>query len=88
MSNILETLYNNSPEQKCYYCSKVTKYRGWDNLCNRQCYYGLSNLLYDYEKGNVLEPDPRIVEYFTKYRVPTHSFIFDKLKEYLSIIVI
>ena len=88
VTTLFNAFYDNQSNQNCFYCSKISKWRGWDNLCNRTCYYGLCDLLNSYENGEVENPDERLIKYFTKYRVPTHSFIFDKLKQFLNIIVI
>jgi len=74
------------PTQKCFFCDKTAEYDGWDGLCNRQCYYGLSGLLGDYETGKVGEPDRRVVDYFLKYPKTSHSFAFEKLKVYLMVL--
>jgi len=85
VAELREYLYRDAPEQKCLYCKKVELYSGWMSLCDRTCYYGLSNLLESYENGTVTEPDPRIVEYFKKYPEPEHTFMdFEKLKKYIK----
>jgi len=86
IAEMFEKLYENQPEQTCAYCGTVGKYRGWMSLCNRRCYHELTDLLNAYETSTdtSLKPDDRLVQYFTKYPEPPHSFIFDKLQVYLS----
>ena len=84
MSFILKDLYANMPDQACMYCGRTSKYRGWESLCDRSCYYGLSELLQMYENEKVNIPDQRIIAYFTKYPEPSHSFVFEKLKRHLT----
>jgi len=83
---LFASLYANAPQQTCVYCGAVAQYSGWDSLCNRTCYYGLCSLLGDYESstGSTVQPDHRLVRYFTQYPEPTHSFLFEKLKVYLA----
>ena len=71
-------------EQTCIYCSKTSICSGWVSLCNRGCYYGICDLLYLYNDGKVSEPDPRIVEYFTKYPESYHLFSDKKILAYIK----
>jgi hypothetical protein len=82
---IHDILYSGAHQQRCIYCSKTKVYSGWDNLCDRRCYYGLSELINAYENGVHTIPDGRVVLYFTKYPKPSHSFCFDKVREFLSL---
>lgn len=69
----------------CIYCEKVnTDYTGWEGLCNRMCYYGISELLEKYNTGQVTDPDPKIVKYFTKYPEPNHSFVTEKILSFIK----
>jgi len=77
-------LYPVSNTQKCVYCKEVSSYGGWEGLCNRRCYYGICQLLEDYEVGKVSEPDQRIVEYFTLYPSPSHSFNYEKIIHHIK----
>jgi hypothetical protein len=70
--------------QTCILCDKVSPYRGWDGLCNRACYYELSKLLEAYENGEVFQPDPRVVKYFSVFTEHSHSFVYEKVAEYLK----
>ena len=85
-----DDIYDSVSNQTCGYCGEKGEYNGWENLCDRSCYYGLSNLLYKYESFTdpSVIPDPRLVDYFTKYVEvePQHSFIFNKLKKYLYLL--
>jgi hypothetical protein len=84
MDVLFQELYAAETQIHCIYCKKTSPYWGWTDLCNRTCYYGLSDLLEAYESGSVAEPDPRIVTYFTKNPEPAHSFIFNKLAAYIK----
>ena len=79
--HISEPLYSEVPEQKCIACGKTGKPNGWDSLCNRVCYYTLRELFGSFENG---QPDPRLVEYCTKYRKLTHSFNDEKVRMWMS----
>ena len=69
----------------CIYCDKThIDYTGWASLCNRTCYYGICNLLDKYNNGEVAEPDPRIVKYFSKHPISSHSFSDEKIRLYLK----
>ena len=61
----------------CIYCRNTSTYKGWTGLCNRKCYHGLCNLLAEYDTNDI-EPDHRIVEYFTLYSKMSHSFVCKK----------
>ena len=86
MPTLIDTLcgMNSSGMQTCAYCNKYSEYKGWESLCNRGCYYDLCDLLNSYESGKVVEPDPRIVKYFSKYPEPPHSFFYKKIIEYIA----
>ena len=55
----------------CVACGKMYEEWGWEGLCNRQCYHVMRDLHYKFEKaieeGKSVEPDPRVVKYFTLY---------------------
>lgn len=69
----------------CIYCEKENvDYTGWESLCNRQCYYGLSALVDKYNEKEEFEPDPKIVKYFTVNPEPTHSFSSEKILKYIK----
>jgi hypothetical protein len=70
--------------QTCAYCNKYSEYDGWESLCNRGCYYNLCKLLDSFELNEVIEPDPRIVKYFSKYPEPPHTFLCKKIIEYIA----
>ena len=70
--------------QKCEFCGKTAETSGWTGLCDRRCYYGLSDLIELYETGKRSEPDPRVIAYFTLYPEPTHSFMNEKTLSYLK----
>jgi len=84
MQALFQELYASEAPVHCMYCDKTSPYWGWTDLCNRTCYYGLCELLESYESGSTVEPDPRIVIYFTKNPQPSHSFIFKKLAIYIK----
>ena len=68
----------------CTYCGKQMVQNGWADLCQRQCYYGLSELLTKYNSGPDEIPDPRIVVYFTKNPESGHSFNDEKILAFVS----
>jgi len=68
------------PSRNAYIAEKRQNIGDGDSLCDRTCYDSLANLLTSYETGKTSNPDPRIVEYFTKYPEPTHVCIFEKLQ--------
>ena len=70
----------------CAYCGEKYDDDGsWQNLCDRRCYYGLTNLLEAYNKSNGdVQPDPRLVAYFTLNSDVTHSFCDDKIKLFIK----
>jgi hypothetical protein len=84
MTDLFDRIYAGYPEQKCIYCDKTDRYRGWESLCNRVCYHGLCTILESYETGKVSIPDTRIVNYFTKHPNPQHGFAFTKLKGFIT----
>jgi len=57
----------------CVYCGKTSPDQGWTGLCNRSCYYGLSELISSYDKTNIL--DGQVITYFRLYSKTSHSFI-------------
>ena len=59
---------------KCAYCGEEMVQNGWLDLCQRQCFYGLRELLVAYNSGPDEIPDPRIISYFTKNPESGHSF--------------
>ena len=64
--------------EKCGFCGKkMGGTYGWSGLCNRTCYYGISELLEYYDTHDV-QPDPRLEKYFSKYSPQTHSFVCSK----------
>ena len=82
MTSIFEQIYANAATQTCICCNKTAPWRGWDDLCNRTCYYALCDLLNSFNKG--AEPDSRIVAYFTKYPEPSHSFNDEQIMAYIK----
>jgi len=70
----------------CVYCSKLCEEWGWVNLCDRQCYHGLSNLLTEYELStDDKPPDERLVTYFSRYPESPHTFVEQKrIRKYLE----
>ena len=84
MPSIVDMLYGlESPKQRCIYCDTYSQHNGWISLCNRNCYYGLCDLLESYEGGEVSKPDSRIVKYFTMHPEPSHSFFHEKITKYI-----
>ena len=77
-------IYASEPEQKCIACGNTDKYTGWDSLCNRNCYYTLCQLFNSFENDQVAKPDPRLVEYCTKYPILTHCFNDEKVRMWMS----
>ena len=59
---------------KCAYCGEEIVQNGWLDLCQRQCFYRLRELLVAYNSSPDEIPDPRIVAYFTKNPESGHSF--------------
>ena len=84
IQELFEMMYASEPDQKCIACGKIGKYRGWDSLCNRSCYYTLSDLFDSFENEQVAQPDARVVEYCTKYPILTHSFIDEKVRIWMA----
>jgi len=82
----MRTLFNyEGIKVDCIYCEKIDiDYKGWDSLCNRTCYYGITDLLTKYNNGEVSEPDPKIIKYFTKHPDSSHSFFSEKILSYLK----
>ncbi len=70
---------------ECYACGKMHDNNGWVGLCDRGCYYDLNALLYEYESGEVEEPDPRVVHYFTDFPDGGgHAFDPDRILKYIE----
>ena len=84
IQELFEMIYAGEPDQKCIACGKIGKYRGWDSLCNRSCYYTLSDLFDSFENEQVAQPDARVVEYCTKYPILTHSFVDEKVRIWMA----
>ena len=86
MSTLFEMIYATEAKkaQTCICCGKTGTWRGWDDLCNRSCYYDFCNLLDIYNGSVDIEPDQRLVAYFTKYPVPSHSFSSEKILAYIK----
>jgi hypothetical protein len=80
------SLFNyNNIKVDCIYCEKThTDYTGWTGLCNRSCYYGICDLLDKYNNGNIIEPDSKIVKYFTMYPEVGHLFCNEKILLYIK----
>ena len=84
-SAYIDKVYSSIPQKKCISCGKMANYHGWSSLCNRTCYYDLCDLIAAYEKEEAAEPDPRIVEYFTKHSETEHGFPpVERLKKYMA----
>ncbi len=68
IDNVLDeqTGYSDKPKCACAVCGCCTEGSGWKDLCSRRCYRDMGDLLYAYENWDVDEPDPRVVDYFTK----------------------
>ena len=81
---LFEMIYASKPEQKCILCGKIGKYTGWESLCNRNCYYSLNDLFSSFENGFVDRPDARVIDYYTRYPNPTHSFNDDKVRMWMG----
>jgi len=82
--SLYDVLMNQAPHrQKCVYCNHEDFCSGWAGLCNRRCYYGLCDLLEKYNTDSS-EPDTRLVEYFTRYPSPGHTFHDEKIKAYIK----
>ena len=86
MSMLFEMIYAEEAKkvQTCICCEKTGTWRGWDDLCNRSCYYDFCKLLDSYNSRVGGEPDQRLVVYFTKYPVPPHSFNAEKILAYIK----
>jgi hypothetical protein len=69
----------------CTYCGTQMFQNGWRDLCNRQCYYGICELLRRYNSGLDAIPDPRIVAYFTKNPNSGHQFDDKKILTFIAI---
>lgn len=84
MASLFEIIYSQESmkTQTCIYCNKTANWRGWEGLCNRQCYYDICELLYEFNKGRT--PDSRIIDYFTRYPTPSHSFDSEKILKYIK----
>jgi hypothetical protein len=69
----------------CFACGAHYEEWGWMDLCDRRCYYTMSDLLYAYESYQVAIPDQRLVRYFT--RNPDgggHSFFPQRIFAYIA----
>jgi hypothetical protein len=69
----------------CFACGAHYEEWGWMDLCDRRCYYTMSDLLYAYESYQVAIPDQRLVRYFT--RNPdggSHSFFPQRIFAYIA----
>jgi hypothetical protein len=73
-------------DHTCVMCNDHHELRGWEGLCNRGCYYDLSELNDKYENAtDNAPPDPRLVTYFSRYPEPMHSFAEPKrIRQYLE----
>ena len=86
MSSLFEMIYPEESKkiQTCIYCCTIGTWSGWESLCNRKCYYGICNLLDLYNNDDAVVADPRLIEYFTKYTIPPHSFNDEKIRAYIK----
>jgi len=79
MENLLVITFHKKMDMiLCTYCGKTSPSCGWQGLCNRQCYYGLCELIEAYDHTNVL--DQRVIEYFLFHPKTSHSFVCNRDK--------
>jgi hypothetical protein len=86
MSSLFEMIFPEESKQlqTCIYCNQTSTWSGWSSLCNRRCYYGICDLLDLYNNDDAAVADPRLVAYFTKHPLPTHSFSSEKILAYIK----